>query len=245
MGKAQAIRIKKAHRSIGIVLVFFLLILAVTGIVLNHSDDIGLADAPVPAFIAGWYYDDELVAVDGFLAGDHYVYGVGADVYMDDQAVTACADDLAGAISLDNQLVALCGGDLLVVSMEGQLIERLGVAHGVPSMIDRLGRSEDKLVVNGDDGSAVFDLTSLQTGPVGGDIQWQQPAPLPPGLTRNLLADAVSWEKFIMDIHSGRIVGIGGVWLADLVAVLLVVMSVSGLVLGRFPYRKESGPPPE
>lgn len=241
MRKDRIKRVKKLHRYVGIVLVAFVLLIAVTGMLLNHADDVNLAGRPVPVFIADWYYDRDLSNLKGYEVTNAIVYLVGNEVYLDSVAVAVCSTTLEGAIAATNQIVALCGRELILMSPEGQLIERLGAAHGVPDGIRQLGRLEHDLVVATDNRVIRFDLTTLQTGPVDGDVEWQTTTTVPSALTRQLLAGAVSWEKFILDLHSGRLVGVSGVWLADIIALLLIAMSVSGLVLSRIPYKNGCG----
>lgn len=241
MRKGQIRQLKKLHRYIGVVLAAFLLLIAVTGMLLNHADDVNLAERPVPVFIAGWYYDRDLSNLKGYKVADATAYLVGSEVYVDRVPVTVCSATLDGAIATTNQVVALCGRELILMSPEGQLIERLGAVHGVPDGIRKLGRLDHSLVVATDKKVVRFDLATLQTGPVDGDVEWQSTTTVPPALTRQLLAGAVSWEKFVLDLHSGRLVGISGVWLVDIIALLLIVMSVSGLALSRIPYKNGCG----
>lgn len=241
MRKRRIKQLKKLHRYIGVVLAAFLLLLAVTGILLNHTDDVNLAERPVPVFIAGWYYDHDLSNLKGYKVADATVYLVGNEIYLDRVPVTVCSATLDGAIAAANQVAALCGHELILISREGQLIERLGAVHGVPGGIRKLGRLDQDLVVATNNEVVRFDPDTLQTGPAGGNVEWQRTTTVPPALTRQLLAGAVSWEKFVMDLHSGRLIGISGVWLADIIALLLIVMSVSGLILWRIPYKNGCG----
>ena len=55
--KARILRIKNLHRRLGMVVVLFLLLLTVTGVLLNHSEDMGLAEQPVSGFIGSMIYD--------------------------------------------------------------------------------------------------------------------------------------------------------------------------------------------
>ena len=41
----------------------------------------------------------------------------------------------------------------------------------------------------------------------------------------------VSWEQFILDLHSGKLLGLYGVMFSDLLAVLLIFMSISGIMM--------------
>jgi hypothetical protein len=43
----------------------------------------------------------------------------------------------------------------------------------------------------------------------------------------------IHWERVLFDVHSGRLFGRYGPWLMDIMAVLFVVLAVSGLVMAR------------
>jgi len=209
----------------------------VTGVLINHAEAFGLPDRPVPAFVAAWYYQGDLARVDGYRINGDFVYGVGDRVYLNDRAVTEC-NHLEGATSAGGRIVALCNDDLLVISTQGRLLERLGAIHGVPKGIRRLGKSNKRLVLEAHAGVVSFDLDTLAAIPVPGEsVAWQRSARVPATLTRPLLADTVSWEQFLLDLHSGRLLGLAGTWFSDIIAVLLIGMALSGVVLWRIPRR--------
>jgi len=41
----------------------------------------------------------------------------------------------------------------------------------------------------------------------------------------------LSWERVMLDLHSGRLFGTAGVWVVDVAAVLLLFLALSGFVL--------------
>ena len=78
---------------------------------------------------------------------------------------------------------------------------------------------------------------SNQVAPPGDDIAWSNASP--PGADE-LAALAKAWrgrgvtvERVLLDLHSGRIFGLVGKLVLDLIAVVMIVLSVSGLLLAR------------
>jgi uncharacterized iron-regulated membrane protein len=61
---------------------------------------------------------------------------------------------------------------------------------------------------------------------------WPEKQTMPVNL---LLNDSVSWQQFILDLHSGMFIGTAGKWLVDLVAIFVIGMAISGLVMWRNP----------
>jgi hypothetical protein len=240
MRKAMIKRFRKAHRIAGIFLSLFLIIIAVSGVMVNHAALLGLDKTSVPAFIAGWYYRDALSSVSGYRVTEGYVYSIGTEVYLNRTLVTDCAQGLSGATTVSEGVIALCTGDLLVVSPGGRLVERLGSVHGVPDGVERLGHAGGGLVLGMSDTNRGFDPDTLETIPAPANVSWQQAVRVPAALTRASLADAVSWEQFVLDLHSGRLFGASGAGFVDGLAALLVLMAVSGVLLWRAP-RRDNG----
>ena len=64
---------------------------------------------------------------------------------------------------------------------------------------------------------------------------WPEPAALGADRLRELGRDyrgrVLTLERLMVDLHSGRLFGLGGTWLMDIVAALMVVLAVSGLWL--------------
>lgn len=52
-------------------------------------------------------------------------------------------------------------------------------------------------------------------------------------LAPNLAPDVLNWERVLLDVHAGRLFGIGGTVLNDLAALALVYLLISGLITWR------------
>ncbi len=219
--KSVTRRVRLSHRNGGVVLSVFLLLFVVTGILLNHTDDLGLAERSVPALIAERYYDVE--PVSGFVVDGVSFYRLGETVYMDRVPVSICTGELAGAAVAMGGFAVLCGGELIVVSSQGELIERLGVAHGLPAGISAVaGAGDDLLRVRVDDEVFTLSLMTLELQPAGGGSSFAERAPI----ARDVLLDeTVSWEQFLLDLHSGKYLGQVGVWLWDLIGLFMLVLA--------------------
>jgi hypothetical protein len=49
----------------------------------------------------------------------------------------------------------------------------------------------------------------------------------------------LNWERVILDAHSGRLFGNLGVWFMDIVALMLILLSVSGIYIWlKFTHKK-------
>lgn len=235
-GKAVKRRVRLAHRNAGIVLSVFLLLFVVTGLLLNHTTDLGLADRSVPGFLAARYYDVERVS--GFVVEGKHFYRLGETLYLERTPVTVCAGDLSGAAATREGYALLCDGELAITTEDGELIERLGRAHGLPSGLEAIAGTESGALQIRVDGEIFgLSLDTLATEPVEAPVQFPSPQAID---TEVLVGGTVSWEQFLLDLHSGKYVGRAGVWLWDLIGLFLVILAVSGVVMFLMP-RPDNG----
>jgi hypothetical protein len=229
MRVSSVMLVRRVHRHLGVFLSFFLFLLATTGIVLNHSEAIDLDDRFVPAWIAGFYLDAE--AATGLLEADRIFYSVGGNLYADQTDLAACFE-LQGKTNFDGQEIFLCDGEVLLFTADLQLIERIDVSKGLPSNVDAVHSTGTQFLVRTGSNWQGFDLLTLsvmaQTASVAPVLaDW---APVPSHL---LLSEAVSWQQFVLDVHSGAIAGFSGKLFNDLVGVFVMLMALSGLLMWR------------
>lgn len=220
---------RKLHRRVGVVLALFLCLLAVTGIALNHSDELGLDERYVPAWVASFYLGSD--EVFGIQIENHYAYSFGGSLFVDRTSIDSCAE-LQGWQSIENQQVALCDGELLLLTDGFQLIERVDSTIGLPPNITALHAQAGEFMIRSGSEWLSLDLMSLDLAPAAfaGDGNLPNLTQVPADY---LLGESVTWQKFILDVHSGIVVGIPGKLFTDIVAIFLILMVLSGLWMWR------------
>ena len=66
-------------------------------------------------------------------------------------------------------------------------------------------------------------------------VGWSEPQVMPDLLQQEIddyfHGDGIPVERVILDIHNGHILGKLGTWLLDVIAIIFIFMSLSGLVL--------------
>ncbi len=228
--------LREWHRKLGIVAAFFLIFLSLTGIALNHTNAIGLAHQPITN---NWLLD-------------HYGIQPPSDVrfYQNNQlSVTnnlvwlnssLLFESEAPVISMgkwQNFYVIATSNELYLYNLQGQLVDQLDAASGVPSDITGLSFTEQTLIVNTEQGyfqtdSDFFDWQNINTiapikwiAPSTATIEQNQQA------TLNFKAQYLTLERIVLDAHSGRIFGVFGVLFMDFVALLLILLSLSGIYI--------------
>lgn len=224
---------RDSHRVLGIAGALFFLVVAVTGVMLVHVEDLGLGKRYVSSpDLLDHYRISPPVPTAGFDVGDHHVISISGAIYLD-ELFLAVSVPATGAVGYKSHVYISAGTSLRVHTPKGELVEILPS----PSAIQALGVSERGLVAR-----TLSGLIDLGTGEqllpgIGeyGAIDWSQPAELPPALAHRVREShrgrMLSFERVILDLHSGRIFGRWGSWFFDLLAVSLLVLSITGIVL--------------
>ena len=226
------------HRRIGIVAALFVLLLTVTGWLLNHTVRFELDNAFVSSqWLLDWYGIKPQNPPLSFEVGDHRVTQVDAHLYFDDQRISTDLDRLIGAVRTDGIYVAAAQHSLYLLLESGQLVEELGSSAGVPAGMRAIGMNDqDQLIIRAAHGIYTADLNTLDWHHTeAGNIDWSQPSPAPQSHLDNVLQQfrgtGLSYERVLLDLHSGRLLGTGGVILIDVAALLFAVLAITGCIM--------------
>ena len=231
MTRALRSLLRTAHRWLGLSLAFFVLFLSVTGLALNHGETWQLDKKTIPSWLASLYI--ETPDLTGFKVTEGLVYQAGHTLYLSEHAVTSCSETLIGAAEISGLIITACEGELLAFLGSGQLVERLGAAHGVPSPITRLAMNPHMegafVFVGNDEGWYRYNMEELSSESIlvsDESMMQASPAEIPANLA---LGGAITWERLILDLHAGRWPGFSSTWFLDAVAGLLIVLALSGI----------------
>lgn len=215
------------HRRLGLVSALFVLLLAGTGLLLNHARDLGLdrlslqgtllrerlGGAPAgPAGVVQALPGGELATVAGRLR-------------MGARDIGRCSH-LVGVVEKSGQVLAVCSDRLWLLTPEGEVIDQ---ADGVPEGLTAVGQDEGQVLLRRGGEALSVDL---------GDLSIQPAVPVPgvsgsePGARASPLSGR-DREGLLPDLHGGRLSGRWGVWLVDVVAILMMGLAVAGIVVWR------------
>ncbi|MDH4106770.1 MAG: PepSY domain-containing protein [Gammaproteobacteria bacterium] len=227
------------HRRLGAAVAVMVILLCITGIALNHSDRLDLDQRHVGT---GWLLDWYGIAAPqsglSLRTGSREVTLLGDHLYVDDALVGAPFSNLQGAVEAAGLLVIAAGGDVLLLTADLELVERLGHADGVPAGLAGLAFDGGGIVArdgNGTTWRADADLVGWQpAGPVAG-VEWPEAHATAAERVARLAADfrgrILSMEKLMLDLHSGRLFGRFGPMLMDAVGLMMLVLSFTGIWL--------------
>lgn len=224
------------HRRLGAAIGLFVVWLALSGIALNHTDDWHLADIPIKSQAVLAHYGVSQPETISFPLGDDWLTMLGRDsLFLGEVKVSYCDGELKGAVKHATVLLALCQRELLVISVEGQLLERIKSIDGLPKGLDRIGKSGAQVVLQSLDARYAFDWRALSFSDNAklGRVQWSSSQALPGDLRDKLFQQfaghEISVERVVLDLHSGRYFGDWGVMFIDAVAIILCLLVTSGL----------------
>ena len=240
MNSAQ---LHKLHRRIGIIVVVFVILLVVTGLLLNHTGRLGLDRIYVQS---EWLLDRYAIGPSGdeqaFMTGDNRVTRIGDRIYFNTTELATGVESLVGAVTVEDVVVVAVKDQLLLLTTDGAVIERLSGHEGVPAGMKAIGTGAgSRLVIDAAHGYYVTGVDALEWEKSStADAAWSVPAELPEKLRAELLqayrGRGLSLERVILDLHSGRFLGAFGVYVIDAMALLFLCLGITGiwmLVIGR------------
>lgn len=221
------------------------MVAAITGIAINHTDQLGLArqelhapwllsayGLPAPELRAA--YGLNAVNALGTEQAQMWISQWDASLWHGTQRLAAPPmHALRGAAVVGGLLVIADSGQLLLFDAQGAPVDRLAYPAGFVAA--RFAANDTQLFVEAQDGrrltadaalSALLPLTEQHP------VQWQTQAELPQRLKdqlQSLAAPGVSVERLLLDVHSGRWMGRAGPWLMDLAALALLLLAATGV----------------
>lgn len=241
-------RFRRRHRWLGKSIVVFIVFLAISGIVLNHGDDMGLDSRYVSwPWLLDAYGLEVPAPAASYAAGERRATLLGERLFLDDREPEVRLATLTGMVAVGPLLVIGGGSRVHVLLDTGELVETIDLRAELPGPIDRIGAADGRVIIDSagalwraDADVAFFEAWTS----AGNDVTWSnESAPGPDelaGLATAYRGRGVTVERVLLDLHSGRIFGLVGKLFIDVIAVILIILSLSGLLLARLRARNGS-----
>ncbi|MEE2731944.1 MAG: PepSY domain-containing protein [Pseudomonadota bacterium] len=225
------------HRRFGLVACLVLLLLAITGILLNHSPQFGWDRKPIsPQWLLKSYGFAPPEAIEGLLRDDHYWVPYGRRLFFDHEHVVSCTYNWNSLVSMDDLVIAGCADQVALLADDGSLLESISTLP--EPQLQSIGRveGESRVLLQFSRNQYLLDLESLQWEAVSGlvaDASAMEPLPqaLVSELNASFRVEDLTWERFLLDLHAGRWFGGWGWLIMDLGALFLITLSVSGVLM--------------
>ena len=223
------------HRSLGLGGAIFVFMLVITGILINHSTSFTFEKRYIDSpWLLNIFGVEQPPVNESFRANDRWVTRVDKQVYLDSRSVTFTDEPLLGALQQEQTLVLATSNHLLLLDPQGNLLDKLGREHGVPTPLARIGIGSDSIAVQAQDTRYRVDLNALRwTKQRIQPVRWSEAEELPIAMQEQIGDQArrrvLSWDRAIRDLHSGRVLGSWGVWIMDIIAFVILLLTVSGI----------------
>lgn len=245
---------RKWHRRIGFAAALFLLNLSITGILLNHSDDLELHQHYIQS---QWLVElfgikaPEKMACSVNQSKTNEICQIGNKIYSNNQLLTENSAQMITVLSIEDLNYLITSTAIFIYTQDEQLVEVLSLTTGLPTPISKafihknLTQNDDNLalVINANDSSYSLNLDNMtwsliddsRLEPISKTLLSYESINKIDSSKRNHLVNhyltrQITYLKFIQDLHSGQIFGLSGKIATDLVGFIVILLAITGFI---------------
>ncbi|WP_196137238.1 PepSY domain-containing protein [Aliikangiella sp. G2MR2-5] len=233
---------RKWHRRMGFAASLFILNLAVTGILLNHYEQLGLHKSFVSS---SWLLDLYGVKapedVRCYQQTSFTACQLGRQIFINQSYWQESEDMLLGLIQTGDSLYLLTESERFILSPKLQLIDQELIAESIGQNIDAVywplnQDNNEPLIVRSANDFFRFDLEQEEWESMQKPQEIQEQPTFSPGsesveLLQSLYREnQITHLRFVQDLHSGRVIGLSGQTTNDLSAFILILLAISGFI---------------
>lgn len=229
--------LRRWHRWVGYTSLFFVLILSITGLILNRAEKLDLNQIMIKnEFVSSLYGLSPSSPPLHFKVRGHWMTWLEGRVYLDSKLIAKNTDRLIGGAVLDDLIIVGTKNSLSLYMKDGSLMETLD-SSSLPGQITAIGQSAtDGVLIETSNGNYMADddfisweklSTEFNLSP---DRTVQPPAQITEKIMQDFKGQGVTLSRLILDLHSGHIMGSFGPYLMDLAAISLIFLGFTGLM---------------
>lgn len=233
--KKKLKKIVDLHRYIGLGICIFLVHLAITGIFLNHSIGLRLDKTFVTwPWLLNQYNLSVPKPANIFTIGKNNFSTIDGEVFFNDKPIFLAEEELLGASQNRDTFILASSSTISVISNDGFIINKENV---LPFTIKNIGIYGDEIVIN-DSEDNIWSSESINgvwklTENIA--VEWSRKGSITPinheKIRKYYVGDGVSLEQIILDFHSGAIFQKVGKIFFDIISILLIILSFTGIWL--------------
>ena len=232
----RLIKLLKFHNIVGLFVCLVLIHLSVTGIVLNHTDKLNLNQTKI-----SWNW---LLKVYGigipetnavFAIEDNFFHQTNSKIFMNTESIMRDKSKLVGVIDFNNQFIISTTDKIIQVNKSGDFIKKIELPQNLIGEINKIGPYSKGIVIQINKNKFLSDKSLENWSPINNSdkIIWSTESNVPADINKKIKAyyvgEGISIEQIILDLHSGVIFKDVGKLFMDIIALLLILMSVSGV----------------
>ncbi|RTL50415.1 MAG: hypothetical protein EKK46_13575 [Rhodocyclaceae bacterium] len=221
------------HTRLGIGAAVFLLLLALTGLVLNHGDTLGLDQTEISTpWLMNWYGLKTVIPENGFRSNGEVLVAQGDNWALNGKRLKQGHGDPVGFAVTAGQHWVATASELLLYQADGRLIDRVDAALLPTTPLRHIGIWKEQLVLDSAGGFfSSEDGISWQPLPKQAKVAWIRPDSLTDTERQQampLFKPRLPVLRIVADLHSGRVFGSYGPLATDTLAILLIFFAISG-----------------
>ena len=210
------------HRRLGLLVSFLLILLVITGVALNHTGQLELDHRYPQSRLMLWPYQSVLPDNLGYQGRHGLLYVANGLLMANEETVADCAQ-LTGVAEASGFVLVSCLSSWHLLTTSYQLVESfdptfLGLHDDAQPAV-----SDGQLVAGS---SGQWRLLNVDAMTLEGTVSQAQTAiyEVLPSVNQS-----ISWQRIMLDLHSGRWFGSWGVWIVDAAAFAMLLLAFSGI----------------
>jgi len=225
------------HRRLGLVACILILLLSITGIMLNHSPDMGWDQRQITwKWILGSYGFNAPDSYQGLAIQDHYWVMSGNQIFRDGKQVEQCVKPWLSIVHSGDMVVAACAEKVSLFEADGELLETLSALPETGLQAIGMVADDARILLQFAHNQYFLDVDSMELTPTHEQPAEQEamvtvPLDIANQISNQFRVNDLTWERFVLDIHAGRWFGGWGWVLMDLGALFMLLLALSGVFM--------------
>jgi hypothetical protein len=235
--RSRVIRhLRKWPRQLGIFAAFFLIFLSVSGIALNHTNLLSLSHKSITNHLLLDHYGIKLPNDVRYYQHKKWLV-TDQILWLGDKVIYESDDVIISLGKFQSYHLLATTKQLIIFTDKGKLIDKLDSSSDLPVPISALSVIGNNIILNTPNGyfqsdSDFMEWQSIQTFVEPRWVVKSEVTELDITLANiKYQSQLLSWERVVLDAHSGRLFGDFGVWFMDVVALILILLSISGIYI--------------
>ena len=251
------------HRRLGFTISIFIFNLAITGLLLNHYESLSLHTKYIQgSWLLDWYGVKAPTEITCSKSTENEICQLDQNIYLRDEDVRSVSSGtgyLLGLVKINDENYLITNSHIVIYDQDFNLIDQFNLVEELSVNILATISVNDRLIVK-TKGLITFDESVAEYNPGTLEFKVLTENDIPETLTsskltyplndielRNSLEERyrqqqISLLKFVQDLHSGQILAVQGKLLTDLVAVLMILLAISGFITWhRRNYKQSNG----
>ena len=223
-----ALKLRHLHRLTGVVVSLPVLLLAVTGLLLEFTTQLQLGITGVPY---QWVHRAYGIQAPDDARVQGQVAELGRRLFTPDYDLQISAP-LKFATEAEGLIIAATSDRLYLIAQEPDVpIEELALPEyrnmGITPTADLLLATGSGLMVSSDFGASWIPATEDQP------VTWLsvEEVPASDALKHRYRSAHINWERWLQDLHSGRFFGTIGIWVMNFAGLALIGLAITGLIV--------------